>query len=88
MREKIIDIREIRALAKKFSPEEMEECIELHLKKEKHECPLAGTTDHIINELAKAEFVRKLVDKGTLPLDAVRQLAEKIRQYHQEGEKN
>ncbi|MDA8089491.1 MAG: hypothetical protein M0Z61_04635 [Nitrospiraceae bacterium] len=87
MREKIIDIREIRELAKKFSPEEMEECIELHLKKEKHECPLTGTDDHIINELAKAEFVRKLVDKGALPLDAVRQLAERIRRF-QESEKN
>lgn len=87
MREKIIDIREIRELAKKFSPEEMEEFIELHLKKEKHECPLTGTDDHIINELAKAEFVRKLVDKGALPLDAVRQLAERIRRF-QESEKN
>ena len=90
MREKIIVIREIRELAKKFSPEDMEKCIEMHLREEKHNCPLVGTSEHIINELAKAEFVRKMVDNGARPMEAVRELAERIRRFQlgPEGKKN
>lgn len=83
MREKAIDIKEVRKLAGMFTLEEIENCIELHLRKEKHRCPLTGTDDHIINELAKAQYVRDRVDKGVLPLDAIRELAEKIRRFQQ-----
>ena len=86
MREKIIDVREIRELAKKFSPDEIERCIELHLREVKHNCPLSGTTEHIINELSKAEFVRTRVDKGARPMDAVWELAEKIRRFQLDPE--
>ncbi|MDA8085228.1 MAG: hypothetical protein M0Z75_00835 [Nitrospiraceae bacterium] len=81
MREITIDIEEIRELAKRFRPEEIEHCIEMHLREEKHECPLKGTSEHIINELAKAGFVRKMVDNGAQPMDAIRELAERIRRF-------
>ncbi len=87
MREKVIDIKEVRKLANMFTIEEIENCIALHLRKEKHSCPLTGTDDHIINELAKAQYVRDRVDKGVLPLDAIRELAEKIRSFKQSQNK-
>ena len=85
MREKTIDIQEIRELANRFSPEEIEKCIDMHLRAERHECPLTGTNEHMINELAKAGFVRQRVDTGTKLVDAIRELAERIRRL-QPGE--
>ena len=86
--EKAIDIKEIRQLARMFSPEEIEHCIEMHLRQEKHKCPLTGTDEHIINTLAKAQFVRKRVNEGASLIDAIREIAERIRRFQQDGEGN
>ena len=86
MSQKVIDIKEIRELAGRFSPEEIDHCIEMHLREEKHECPLTGTSEHIIGELAKAGYVRKRVDAGAKPLDAIRELAERIRSFQHGSE--
>ncbi len=74
-----IHIREIRELAKRFTPEEMETCIAHQLEKGENVCEVPGPTEHVINELAKAGFVRGLTDKGTPLMDAVRELARRIR---------
>jgi hypothetical protein len=74
-----IHIMEIRELAKMFTPEEMETCIALQLKEGTNVCNVSGPTEHVINELAKAGFVRSLTDEGVPLMDAVRELAKRIR---------
>ncbi|MEW6571496.1 MAG: hypothetical protein AB1390_10030 [Nitrospirota bacterium] len=74
-----IHVREIRELAKKFTPQEIEGCIEHQLKEGTNICEVTGTTEHVINELAKAEFVRDMMDKGTTLIEALRELARRIR---------
>ena len=53
-----LDVREIRELAKKFTPEEIEGCITEQLSAGKNVCLVDNSTERIINELAKAEFVK------------------------------
>ena len=76
---KDIHLMEIRELAKMFTPEEMETCIAHQLKKGENVCNVQGPTEHVINELAKAGFVRSLTDEGVPLMDAVRELARRIR---------
>lgn len=70
---------EIRELAKMFTPEELETCIALQLKAGKSACKVPGPTEHVVSELAKAGFVRSLTDEGVPLMDAVRELARRIR---------
>ncbi len=72
-------IREVRELAKKFTPEEIEACIKQHLEEGTNICEVAGPTERVIGELAKAEFVKDLMGKGMSLTDAVRELARRIR---------
>ncbi|MGE5893316.1 MAG: hypothetical protein ACM34I_04615 [bacterium] len=78
MEKQDINVREIRELAKRFSPEEIESCISQQLQEGENVC-IPGPTEYVINELSKAQFVRSLVDKGTPLMDAVRELARRIR---------
>lgn len=84
MTEKLhIDIKEIKKLAKQFNPDQMDACINQQLQEGINVCDITGTTDYIVNELAKAEFVRQMMDKGVSLTDAVRELANRIRSFHQ-----
>jgi hypothetical protein len=74
-----IDVKEIRELAKKFSPEEIETCIKQQLEEGTNVCEITGPTEYVIGELAKAEFVKALMGKGMSLTDAVRELARRIR---------
>jgi hypothetical protein len=74
-----IDVKEIRELAKKFSPEEIETCIKQQLEEGTNVCEIKGPTEYVIGELAKAEFVKTLMGKGMPLTDAVRELARRIR---------
>jgi len=74
-----IHIKEIRELAKKYSHHEIEGCITSQIEEGENLCRHGGRTEQIINELAKAGFVRDTVDKGTPMGEAVRLLAERIR---------
>lgn len=78
-----IDIKEIKNLAKKYTPVQIDECINQQLQEGKNICDITGTTDYIINELAKAEFVRQMMDEGVSLTDAVRELANRIRSFQQ-----
>lgn len=80
-----IDIKEIKRLAKQFSFEQIDSCINQQLKEGSNVCDITGTMDFIINELAKAEFVRQLMDSGVSLTDAVRELANRIRSFHELG---
>ncbi|MGE5894406.1 MAG: hypothetical protein ACM34I_10160 [bacterium] len=72
-------IREIRELARKYTPEEMDGCIKSQIEEGANVCHTSGPPETIINELAKAGFVRDLMDKGVPLNEAVRILAERIR---------
>lgn len=80
-----IDIKEIKNLALKFKPDEINICIEQQLKEGSNVCGIIGMTDYVISELAKAEFVRQMMDRGVSLTDAVRELARRIRLFQQLG---
>lgn len=79
MEKQEIHIREIRELAKKFTPEQIENCITQQMQEGMNICDISGPTEHVISELAKASLVRDLMDKGMSMTDAVRELAKRIR---------
>ncbi|HAK88698.1 MAG TPA: hypothetical protein DHV16_07515 [Nitrospiraceae bacterium] len=72
-------VSEIRELAKKFAPEQIENCITQQMQEGMNICDISGPTEHVISELAKASLVRDLTDKGMSLNDAVRELAKRIR---------
>jgi hypothetical protein len=74
-----LDISEIRDLARKFTPEEIETCISQELEEGKNLCTEPGPADRVVDALAKAEWVRRLVDRGVPLAEAVRELAKRIR---------
>ncbi len=78
-----IDFKEIKTLAKKYSREEIEGCISQQIESGSNECTLSGPVEKVINELSKAEFVRRMVDEGSSLSDAVRDLAKRIRTVQQ-----
>jgi len=74
-----IDIRGIKELARKFTPEELENCINQELREGENICDVKGPIEYVVGELAKAEFVKELMGKGISLNDAVRELARRIR---------
>jgi len=74
-----LDIKEIKELARKFRPEEIEGCITQQLKSGENICLRDESSEKIINELSKAEFVRRLMEKGMGLPDALRELARRMR---------
>lgn len=80
-----LHLAEIRALAQRFSPDELEACIREQLDKGANVCEPSGRTEEIVGVLAKAEFVKVLMAKGaTLPA-AMRELGRRIRAVQQQG---
>ncbi len=78
-----IDIKEIKRLAQKFSLDDINFCINQQLNEGSNLCEISGTTEYIISELAKAEFVKQLMQNGFSMTDAVRELAKRIRAFHE-----
>jgi Family of unknown function (DUF6952) len=72
-------VREVRELAKRFTPEEIEACIKQHLEEGTNICEVRGEIEKVIGELANAQFVKELMGKGMSVTDAVRELARRIR---------
>ena len=79
MEKQDVGIKEIRELAKRFSPEEIEACIKQHIEEGTNICEIKGEIEKVIGELAKAQFVKELMEKGMSVTDAVRDLARRIR---------
>ncbi|KJU85129.1 hypothetical protein MBAV_002678 [Candidatus Magnetobacterium bavaricum] len=79
MEKQSVQLKEVRELANRFTPVEIETCITQQLQDGINECKMGGTTDHVINELSKAEFVRTRMEAGLTLTDAMRELAKKIR---------
>lgn len=74
-----VDIGEIRELAKKFSVEQIEACIAEEVGTGKNVCVRSDDAEAVVNELAKAEFVRGMTDGGMSLADALRELARRMR---------
>lgn len=81
-----IHLAEIRALARRFSPDELEACIRDQLDEGANVCEPSGRTEEIVGVLAKAEFVKALMEKGFTLSEAVRELGWRIRGVQQQGE--
>ncbi|MCI4625595.1 MAG: hypothetical protein L3V56_06505 [Candidatus Magnetoovum sp. WYHC-5] len=82
MEKQQIDMKEIRALAQQFTKEEINECINQQLYEGVNECKI-GPTDHVLNELSKAEYVSHSMEKGISLTEAMRDLAKRIRNVQQ-----
>ena len=79
-----MDVKEIRALAKRFTPEQIEGCITQQLETGKNVCLKNPSAEYIINELSKAEFIKKLMAEGMELADALRELAKRMRSIQRE----
>ncbi|MDQ7055233.1 MAG: hypothetical protein Q9M89_01465 [Persephonella sp.] len=75
-----MNIREIKELAERFSKEQLENCITQTVENGKNDCEINGEVLDVVNTLAKAQTVRELMDKGMSQMEAVRELARRIRQ--------
>lgn len=76
-----MNIKEIKKLAEKYPVEKIEACINEVIETGQNSCDVSGDTLEVINTLAKAEYVRKLMEeKGLSEIEALRELARKIRQ--------
>lgn len=70
-------LKEIKELAKKFTAEELNLCIDQQLKKGKNICDVSGPTIEVLNILSKAEYVKNLMNQGISMTDAVANLQKK-----------
>lgn len=86
MQRQKIDISEIRELAQRFSVQDLEWCMTQQIQVGENTCKPTGNHMEIINELAKANFVRELVEKGTPLNEAIRELARRIRAFKDTGQ--
>ncbi len=74
-----INTKEIKELAKRFTIEEIESCITQQIETGENICMRNESTEKIINELSKVEFIRDLINKGISLADALRELARRMR---------
>ncbi|WP_457641759.1 DUF6952 family protein [Persephonella sp.] len=77
-----MNIKEIKELAKKFTPEQLELCINQTLKMGKPQlegCEVSGDVVEVLNTLAKAQTVKELMEQGMTEIEAIRELARRIR---------
>lgn len=74
-----MDIAELREIARKYSAEDIERCITTQVETGENVCVKGMDTDAIIDELSKAEYVRKLTEEGMSLADALRELAHRMR---------
>lgn len=78
-----MDIREIKKIAQRYTPEQIEGCITRQVETGKNRCIEDEETEKIVNDLSKAVVVRELVDSGMSLADALRELARRMRRLQQ-----
>jgi len=74
-----MDVKQIKDLANRFTPEQIEGCITQQIQTGKNICLTDNNSEKIINELSKAEVIRDLMNTGMSLADALRELARRIR---------
>ncbi len=81
-----IPLEEIRDLARRFSEEQIEGCIHHQLDAGHNPCAPDKATEEAMNILAKAEFLRQLMEEQGYGLSAaIRELGRRIRKVQQGG---
>jgi len=81
-----MNTKELKKLAEKYTPNQLEFCIRQQLEKGDNQCEIVDRTDEVITALSKAEVVRELMDQGMKFSDALRELGRRIRAvYGNEG---
>ena len=78
-----MNIKEIKELAKKFTSEQLEQCINQTIeygKPQMEGCNPSGDIVEVLNTLAKAQTVRELIEQGMNETEAIRELARRIRE--------
>ena len=80
-----IHIAEIRELAKRFSADQIENCMELVLQHQDNPCFDKEEAEEAMNVLAKAEFVKAQMEQGSTLAEAMRELGRRIRAAQGEG---
>jgi hypothetical protein len=81
----VLPIREVRELAGRFSAEEIEGCIHHQLDEGSNPCAPEEQAEEAMNVLAKAEYVRRLMDQGKSLSEAIRDLGRRIRSVQEGG---
>jgi len=82
-----VHLKEVRELAQRFSEDQIEGCIHHQLDEGSNPCAPDGTAEEAMGVLAKAEYVRHLMDEGGYSLSAaIRELGRRIRRMQQFGE--
>lgn len=69
----------IRELARRFSAEQLEACLNAEIEIGSNPCVQDGRVQEVVSVLAEAEFVREQVERGVPPADAIRDLARRMR---------
>lgn len=70
---------EIKALASRFSAEQIDRCIALTLQQSANPCFVDADAEKVMNVLAKAEFVKTRMERGISQQEAIRELGRRIR---------
>jgi hypothetical protein len=80
-----LPLAEIRELARRFTPEQIEACIQAELEDKDNPCYQDPDIMNVVNVLAKAEFVRKQMEAGKSLPEAIRELGRRIRAAQGKG---
>jgi hypothetical protein len=80
-----LPLAEIRELARRFTPEQIETCIQAELEDKNNPCYQDQDIMEVVNVLAKAEFVRRQMEVGQSLPEAIRELGRRIRAAQGKG---
>jgi proline dehydrogenase len=78
-------IADVKALARKYTPEEIEACIHDQITKGTNTCSTGPSHEALLKDLARAQVVRDLMDDGLNLHDALREVARRIRMIGKGG---
>lgn len=82
-------LKTIREIAKKYTPEQIESCIITQLETGENACLRDEAHEKIVNDLAKAAFIKTLMtEKGLSLADALRELARRMRRIQSHAKRH
>ena len=73
------ELRQIKDIAQRYTPEEIEGCITQQVETGKNICLTDDRSEKIISELSKAGVIKDLMGQGLGFSDALRELARRMR---------